>query len=670
VEPDELCRLLGLPPEVSIATASRAYGERRDKLLAADADRSRAEVRHLDDAFFAFREQRGALARFADYCRARVRVGIGGETVLVLPNPDVARHGNFPFDAELVHILTACNPGNQHLDSRTNLQRQTELVDDLERRGLQCWPAIGGNESGSHEEVSVACAGLTDHDAKLLGGRWGQDAIFRWTPEQWTVLPCGGSEPQPLGWTSQRLSEPVPDPITEYRAARRRRERNTKAKRRSRAREAAGHAQRVEAGWPNRWRPRHIERWEEAGGDAHSARKFDDAGWLPQEVIGLANATDAAVASLRPPEGPAGQHRFLGDGLIELGTGEWPAAPPGTMLSVKHRWSSGRRERWAVVMTGQALIVHKFDRGRGGEWRRRDERIDSKGLVETVAGIPGLRDLKRGTVTEYTVDPRWVQPTLLLGALRASPAGGAEAGEDWPTDVAELWTDSDEQLAQLFGDVKWIPRWASLNGDRLAAIDTGSARRPTLSVVLFDESEQQIVPLREFARSSWFSEGDGAPISWDGGNSLSLAGVGLAYDKQWGDEGEEQSLVGLPRSPRGLAEALAEWVLRIEAEVAAAFALEPFDPKGTLSESQRQVWDERLDEVTISIEMDLSEEEISQVRRRLLRTGPVYRQTRDAFAHPSGRNGLALGATLDAVISDGVIGLLVSGEWEDRGATT
>ncbi len=128
--------------------------------------------------------------------------------------------------------------------------------------------------------------------------------------------------------------------------------------------------------------------------------------------------------------------------------------------------------------------------------------------------------------------------------------------------------------------------------------------------------EQEVVPRREIARFTWFSESGGAPISWDGGNSLALLGDELIQARQWGDMGSEMTWRALPRQPSELADLLNSWVTQVDGVVAAALMFEPLSPVAA--------WDKMLEAVTFDLWLDLDEVTGEQVRRRLATTSSLY----------------------------------------------
>ena len=138
-------------------------------------------------------------ARFAGYARAQVVFdALGGRRLVVRPAP---RPGPYPLAAAPVHVLTAYDPGAERPTAAENDRRQRALEAELADRGLVVTRAVASAADGSHAEVSAAVVGWDDAEALAVARRHGQDAIFRWTPEAWAVVPCDGGPPLTLGWT-------------------------------------------------------------------------------------------------------------------------------------------------------------------------------------------------------------------------------------------------------------------------------------------------------------------------------------------------------------------------------------------------------------------------------------------------------------------------------------
>lgn len=100
-------------------------------------------------------------------------------------------------------MITACNPLGRTEPDDVNARAQARLLDEVRRRGLTWWPAVGGDADGTHGEESVAVIGLSDTAARALGRRFDQDAIFAWTAGSWRVLACATRAAAVGGWTAR-----------------------------------------------------------------------------------------------------------------------------------------------------------------------------------------------------------------------------------------------------------------------------------------------------------------------------------------------------------------------------------------------------------------------------------------------------------------------------------
>jgi hypothetical protein len=346
---------------------------------------------------------------------------------------------------------------------------------------------------------------------------------------------------------------------------------------------------------------------------------------------------------------------------------EWPSAPEDTILTLKRRRNTGELEQWTVSGGGDALTVRQFRLDNGNPWQHIQAGTGFTDLAEALERIPELRNLSLCTINEYRLVTAAMEPPVLVGMLEAPDVGGGEAAGEWPDEVAREWADSDSSLQDWQPGLAWVPRWARVNDLRVSMINLGTADSSFLQPVLVDEDEAQFVPIREIASSSWQSESGGAPISWGGGNTLSLLAPGQGYNRPWGDSAEEAgvySFPDLPETPDELGKALADWVIETDSAFAAALALEPLDSNGVIENAERRAWDKRLAEVTVSFEIDVTPDAQRTLRESLARTSELYRRTRDGLASPRSRDGQALAAALDDALDDGVVGRLTSGQWD------
>ncbi|MEV6838741.1 DUF3293 domain-containing protein [Streptomyces sp. NPDC051133] len=138
------------------------------------------------------------------YRTAVVGIRFRDRTVRVEPRPSGTTQGSFPEPAggSPVHVITAWNPLGRTASADANARAQRLLSDEIHRRGLTWWSAEGGDVHGTHREESVAVVGLSDTAARGLGRRFGQDAVFAWTPGAWRVLACGTGAASVSGWAA------------------------------------------------------------------------------------------------------------------------------------------------------------------------------------------------------------------------------------------------------------------------------------------------------------------------------------------------------------------------------------------------------------------------------------------------------------------------------------
>ena len=99
-----------------------------------------------------------------------------------------------------VVVVTAWNPDSVPLPPGDNQARNQLLVAELDRHGVTHWPAVGRDLGTPHFEEGVAVSGLTEAQGVALGARHGQAAVYVWTPDAWSVVPCVEGRRHTAGW--------------------------------------------------------------------------------------------------------------------------------------------------------------------------------------------------------------------------------------------------------------------------------------------------------------------------------------------------------------------------------------------------------------------------------------------------------------------------------------
>lgn len=120
--------------------------------------------------------------------------------------------GAFPFDAD-VHVVTAYNPAGIEASADDNRQRHAALLATV--ADLRTHPTVGSAPDGSIAEPGCAIVGIDTDRALALGRRFGQRAIYQWTPDALVIV--GVDEPTRLrsGWrlTPVDRAEDVTDDV-------------------------------------------------------------------------------------------------------------------------------------------------------------------------------------------------------------------------------------------------------------------------------------------------------------------------------------------------------------------------------------------------------------------------------------------------------------------------
>ncbi|HEY1826649.1 MAG TPA: DUF3293 domain-containing protein [Acidimicrobiales bacterium] len=134
-------------------------------------------------------------------------------TVVVITRPDApslvveaaprAKAGTWPWGSDQpMHILTAWDPGEARPGEAENRERQATLEADLRFLAPdELWAAVGVDPLSGHREEGVAVRGLGIDAVTGLARRYGQDAIFEWTPREWAIVACRGGRRLAFGWT-------------------------------------------------------------------------------------------------------------------------------------------------------------------------------------------------------------------------------------------------------------------------------------------------------------------------------------------------------------------------------------------------------------------------------------------------------------------------------------
>ena len=97
--------------------------------------------------------------------------------------------------ADARYVVTAWNPGAKATSETANDVAQGLLVAELDALGVGHEPAEGVALDGSWAEPSLMLHGVTRGEACRIGRRFGQLAVFEWSPASGVlaVVACDGS---------------------------------------------------------------------------------------------------------------------------------------------------------------------------------------------------------------------------------------------------------------------------------------------------------------------------------------------------------------------------------------------------------------------------------------------------------------------------------------------
>lgn len=313
-----------------------------------------------------------------------------------------------------------------------------------------------------------------------------------------------------------------------------------------------------------------------------------------------------------------------------------------TVLVLDRVLQSGRATRQEVTFRGgRAWSVSAPGGG--------SEDVLASDLVTVLARSSNLTRLPLGEMRTYTADQSRLSLDALLSVLR--PTGGLESeGGEWMHEDASYFNDQDEQLSDDLPGVQFVHRWVQAFGRRV----TGIVRRGGVDVVALDHVGEGLEEKAVVAEGSWFSEAGGAPISWDVGSSLTRLSRNLCLSRTWGDQDPGIEVIEWPASAQQRIAVLASWIQNVGFDASAAIALEPLDPRGTLTPAQRARWMALVNGLTMDLSVWLPA--VDALRRRLMRNSEVYAAVTKAMRSPKGAVGARLFNALASCVESGVMG--------------
>lgn len=139
---------------------------------------------------------------WAGYARTVVVIVRPDATNLVVEAAPPGERGAWPWTTDdAVHVLTAWDPGAVRPPDEENRANQAALEADLRRlRPDELSDAVGVDPASGRREEGAAVRGLALETVLDLGARYGQEAIFEWTPQAWAIVACREGRRREFGW--------------------------------------------------------------------------------------------------------------------------------------------------------------------------------------------------------------------------------------------------------------------------------------------------------------------------------------------------------------------------------------------------------------------------------------------------------------------------------------
>ncbi len=144
---------------------------------------------------------------WVSYARTVVDISSPQGVTLRVRVAPVADEAGWPWpDGRTVHVLTAWDPGPERPGPVANRVRQAALESDLLALGFPLFAAAGVDPATGRREEGVAVRAAPESEILALGARYGQDAVFAWTPKEWAVVACRGGRRLASGWSLEASS--------------------------------------------------------------------------------------------------------------------------------------------------------------------------------------------------------------------------------------------------------------------------------------------------------------------------------------------------------------------------------------------------------------------------------------------------------------------------------
>jgi hypothetical protein len=146
---------------------------------------------------------------WASYARLIVTVQ-GPTATFEIRAADLGVVGEWPTGLPWpLYVLTAWDPGSERPGVEVNRRRQGELEEELRPRAQGMWRAAGHDPVSGGRDEGIIVAGLEADEVLSFARHYGQEAIFEWRPERWSILSCGEEPRLDAGWALSSTEAPT-----------------------------------------------------------------------------------------------------------------------------------------------------------------------------------------------------------------------------------------------------------------------------------------------------------------------------------------------------------------------------------------------------------------------------------------------------------------------------
>jgi hypothetical protein len=139
--------------------------------------------------------------RWSEYATAHARLHLpDGSTLEAGPIDGTANVGRFgDGSGSTIHVITADNPGRD-VTAEANRDAHRRLLKRADELQWTYLHAHGGDPAWTHVEACIAVLGADLDEVLMVGREFDQDAIFEWSPQQWSLVMCDKSMRADFAW--------------------------------------------------------------------------------------------------------------------------------------------------------------------------------------------------------------------------------------------------------------------------------------------------------------------------------------------------------------------------------------------------------------------------------------------------------------------------------------